>query len=128
MFGELLFLSIKGDNAMRSLLIEQYVKDKAQLPKQAIEYVEKYLLNIANDLQTGKAITSKFFPENPKTNSKKYSKPLNIYWFIEKQMRNGHTKTKAVELAVKEFGYADTRSIYRLLEDAQQLFEFGDKI
>lgn len=116
-YKELYDRAMIGDTFGRALLIHRYTSMRDEMPDYCIEYIEKFIQNVAHEVGHGNSIPSKLFPDNPKRKSN-FWKRFEIAGFVYRKVVNeGMTIPAAKELACVEFE-VDTRAIEKNIKSA----------
>jgi len=129
-----------GCTTARAIFVHQYTTRREEMPDYCIEYVEKFIQNVAHDIGHGKNVTKKFFPnDSRKVDFKKQEKVFNYFcdltngvaplghkregWLLPENEKL--TKPQILQEIIKRFGYGDEAAVLKVIRKAKAVRKIG---
>lgn len=131
----------KGCTTARALFVHRYTTMREEMPDYCIEYVEKFIQNVAHDIAHGNNVTKKFFPnDSRKIDFKKQTEVFNYFcdltngvaplghkiagWFLPENEKL--TKSQILDEVADRFGYEDHAAVLKVIRKAKAVRKIGN--
>jgi hypothetical protein len=138
-YKEFFLRAENGCTTARAIFVHRYTTMREEMPDYCIEYVEKFIQNVAYDIGHGKNVTKKFFPnDSRKVDFKKQMAVFSYFCDLTNGFAPlGHdragfltdniklTKSQILDAIIERFGYGDHAAVLKVIRKAKAVKQIG---